>query len=29
MIFINPKNDRTRQFLKRILQVEQVPPPPN
>ncbi len=28
MIFTNPKNDRTRQFLKRILLVEQVPPPP-
>jgi polar amino acid transport system ATP-binding protein len=28
VIFTNPKNDRTRQFLKRILQVEQVPPPP-
>ena len=28
MIFTNPKNERTRQFLKRILLVEQAPPPP-
>jgi ABC-type polar amino acid transport system ATPase subunit len=28
VIFTNPSNERTRQFLKRILQVEQMPPPP-
>lgn len=28
VIFSSPKNDRTRQFLKRVLQAEQVPPPP-
>lgn len=28
MIFSNPSNERTRQFLKRVLQAEQVPPPP-
>ncbi len=27
-IFSNPSNERTRQFLKRVLQAEQVPPPP-
>lgn len=27
-IFSNPKSDRTRQFLKRVLQEEQKPPPP-
>lgn len=28
VIFSSPKNERTRQFLKRVLQAEQVPPPP-
>jgi ABC-type polar amino acid transport system ATPase subunit len=28
MIFTRPSNERTRQFLKRVLQAEQVPPPP-
>jgi polar amino acid transport system ATP-binding protein len=28
VIFSNPNSDRTRQFLKRVLQAEQVPPPP-
>lgn len=28
VIFSNPSNDRTRQFLKRVLQAEQNPPPP-
>jgi polar amino acid transport system ATP-binding protein len=28
VIFSNPSSDRTRQFLKRVLQAEQVPPPP-
>jgi len=28
IIFSNPSNERTRQFLKRVLQAEQVPPPP-
>jgi len=28
VIFSSPKNDRTKQFLKRVLQAEQVPPPP-
>jgi ABC-type polar amino acid transport system ATPase subunit len=28
MIFSNPSNERTRQFLKRVLQAEQAPPPP-
>jgi ABC-type polar amino acid transport system ATPase subunit len=27
-IFSNPSSDRTRQFLKRVLQAEQNPPPP-
>ena len=28
VIFSSPKNERTKQFLKRVLQAEQVPPPP-
>jgi ABC-type polar amino acid transport system ATPase subunit len=29
MIFTNPSNERTRQFLKRVLEPEQNPPPPS